>query len=131
VDWSPYRTAELAPAASGACNIGSQLIDWPLEHVVKCLVFYHPDDPAALRAEQDALLLEVWQACNKSGHELLLEVILPENGPDKDERHYHTCWNTSISWASAGLVEAAAALQRQLARSPRLSSAKIPGAAGS
>ncbi len=53
-------------------------------------VFYHPDDPAALRAEQDALLLEVWQACNKSGHELLLEVILPENGPDKDERHYHT-----------------------------------------
>ncbi len=37
-----------------------------------------------------ALLLEVWQACNKSGHELLLEVILPENGPDKDERHYHT-----------------------------------------
>ncbi|MFS9532170.1 PfkB family carbohydrate kinase, partial [Klebsiella pneumoniae] len=71
-------------------NIGSQLIDWPLEHVVKCLVFYHPDDPAALREEQDALLLEVWQACNKSGHELLLEVILPENGPDKDERHYHT-----------------------------------------
>ncbi len=71
-------------------NIGSQLIDWPLEHVVKCPVFYHPDDPAALRAEQDALLLEVWQACNKSGHELLLEVILPENGPDKDERHYHT-----------------------------------------
>lgn len=71
-------------------NIGSQLIDWPLEHVVKCLVFYHPADPAALRAEQDALLLEVWQACNKSGHELLLEVILPENGPDKDERHYHT-----------------------------------------
>ncbi|NEN67663.1 DUF2090 domain-containing protein, partial [Escherichia coli] len=54
-------------------NSGSQLIDWPLEHVVKCLVFYHPDDPAALREEQDALLLEVWQACNKSGHELLLE----------------------------------------------------------
>ena len=70
-------------------NIGSQLIDWPLEHVVKCLVFYHPADPAELRAEQDALLLEVWQACNKSGHELLLEIILPENGPDKDERHYH------------------------------------------
>ncbi len=25
-------------------RIGSQLIDWPLEHVVKCLVFYHPDN---------------------------------------------------------------------------------------
>jgi 5-dehydro-2-deoxygluconokinase len=49
-----------------------------------------PGRSGPLRAEQDALLLEVWQACNKSGHELLLEVILPENGPDKDERHYHT-----------------------------------------
>ena len=71
-------------------SIGSQLIDWPLEQVVKCLVFYHPQDPAALCAQQDALLLEVWQACNKSGHELLLEVILPEDGPDKAEQHYLT-----------------------------------------
>ncbi len=94
-------------------NIGSQLIDWPLEHVVKCLVFYHPDDPVALRAEQDALLLEVWQACNKSGHELLLEVILPENGPDKDERHYHTMLEHFYQLGHpAGLVEAAAAGQR-------------------
>ncbi len=100
-------------------NIGSQLIDWPLEHVVKCLVFYHPDDPAALRAEQDALLLEVWQACNKSGHELLLEVILPENGPDKDERHYHTMLEHFYQLGIAGLVEAAAALQRQLAADHR------------
>ena len=69
-------------------NIGSQLINWPLEQVVKCLVFYHPDDPVALRAEQDALLLEIWQACNTSGHELLLEVILPASCPDRDERHY-------------------------------------------
>ncbi|EKP4475228.1 5-dehydro-2-deoxygluconokinase [Cronobacter dublinensis] len=70
-------------------DIGSQLASWPLEHVVKCLVFYHPHDPAALREEQDALLLDVWRACQQSGHELLLEVILPENGPDKDRQHYH------------------------------------------
>ncbi|MDK1254253.1 5-dehydro-2-deoxygluconokinase [Cronobacter dublinensis] len=70
-------------------DIGSQLASWPLEHVVKCLVFYHPHDPAALREEQDALLLDVWRACQQSGHELLLEVILPENGPDKDREHYH------------------------------------------
>ncbi|PKH22239.1 5-dehydro-2-deoxygluconokinase [Enterobacterales bacterium CwR94] len=69
-------------------NIGSQLIDWPQEHVVKCLVFYHPHDEAALRQEQDALLLDVWRGCNKSGHELLLEVILPESNPDRDERYY-------------------------------------------
>lgn len=69
-------------------NIGSQLIDWPQEHVVKCLVFYHPHDDAALRAEQDALVLDVWRGCNKSGHELLLEVILPEDNPDRQEGYY-------------------------------------------
>lgn len=69
-------------------NIGSQLIDWPQEHVVKCLVFYHPHDEASLRQEQDALILDVWKGCNKSGHELLLEVILPEDNADKKESYY-------------------------------------------
>jgi len=69
-------------------NIGSQLIDWPLEHVVKCLMFYHPKDDAALREEQEALALEVYQACCKSGHELLLELILPADNPDQDEKYY-------------------------------------------
>lgn len=71
-------------------DTGSQLIDWPAEHVVKCLVFYHPSDSAALRDEQDALLLDIWRSCNKSGHELLLEVILPESCADRDESHYLT-----------------------------------------
>ena len=70
-------------------NIGSQLIDWPAEHVVKCLVFYHPHDSAELRNEQDDLLLDVWRGCNKSGHELLVEVILPESNPDHNESYYH------------------------------------------
>ncbi|MEM6161232.1 5-dehydro-2-deoxygluconokinase [Erwinia sp. P6884] len=69
-------------------NIGSQLVDWPQEHVVKCLVFYHPHDPIALRNEQDELILDVWKGCNKTGHELLLEVILPENSEDKKEAYY-------------------------------------------
>ncbi|RLO41160.1 bifunctional 5-dehydro-2-deoxygluconokinase/5-dehydro-2-deoxyphosphogluconate aldolase [Serratia marcescens] len=69
-------------------NIGSQLIDWPQEHVVKCLVFYHPHDAAELRREQDELIADVYRGCCKSGHELLLEVILPDNNPDKDERYY-------------------------------------------
>ncbi|WP_312045540.1 bifunctional 5-dehydro-2-deoxygluconokinase/5-dehydro-2-deoxyphosphogluconate aldolase [Erwinia sp.] len=69
-------------------NIGSQLVDWPQEHVVKCLVFYHPHDSAELRKEQDELILDVWQGCNKTGHELLLEVILPESNPDKKESYY-------------------------------------------
>lgn len=69
-------------------NIGSQLLDWPQEHVVKCLVFYHPQDAAELRHEQDEWITEVYRGCCKSGHELLLEVILPENHADKDQRHY-------------------------------------------
>ncbi len=69
-------------------NIGSQLVDWPQEHVVKCLTFYHPHDSAEMRQQQDELILDVWNGCNKSGHELLLEVILPDSNPDKDEKHY-------------------------------------------
>lgn len=69
-------------------NIGSQLIDWPLEHVVKCLIFYHPKDSIELRQQQDELILDVYRGCCKSGHELLLEVILPEDNKDKDERYY-------------------------------------------
>ncbi|WP_431224609.1 bifunctional 5-dehydro-2-deoxygluconokinase/5-dehydro-2-deoxyphosphogluconate aldolase [Serratia sp. L9] len=69
-------------------NIGSQLIDWPQEHVVKCLVFYHPQDAEALRHEQDELILDIYRGCCKSGHELLLEVILPEGNADEDQRNY-------------------------------------------
>ncbi|KFX21102.1 bifunctional 5-dehydro-2-deoxygluconokinase/5-dehydro-2-deoxyphosphogluconate aldolase [Pectobacterium betavasculorum] len=58
-------------------NIGSQLVSWPLEHVVKCLVFFHPEDAHMLRREQEMKVMEVYQACRQSGHELLLEVILP------------------------------------------------------
>ncbi len=66
-------------------NIGSQLITWPLEHVVKCLVFFHPDDDCHLRLEQEQKVMEVYQACCQSGHELLLEVILPADMPRSDD----------------------------------------------
>lgn len=69
-------------------NIGSQLIDWPLEHVVKCLVFYHPHDAVELQREQDELIRDIYHGCCKSGHELLLEVILPEENVDKNEQYY-------------------------------------------
>lgn len=68
-------------------NIGSQLIDWPLEHIVKCLVFYSPEDELEIRTEQEELVEEVYKACCKSGHELLLEVILP-SGVTKEDRLY-------------------------------------------
>lgn len=65
----------------GTHSLGSQLVHWPREQVVKCLVFYHPDDPAPLRAEQEEWLQQVWEATRASGHELLLEVIPPRELP--------------------------------------------------
>jgi 5-dehydro-2-deoxygluconokinase len=60
----------------GTC-IGTQLVRWPREQVVKCLVHYHPDDDIDLRLEQEASLQELWTATRDTGHELLLEVIPP------------------------------------------------------
>ncbi|KAA6208641.1 bifunctional 5-dehydro-2-deoxygluconokinase/5-dehydro-2-deoxyphosphogluconate aldolase [Avibacterium paragallinarum] len=68
-------------------DLGSQLISWPAEHVVKCLAFYHPADNVALRAEQDEMLKQVYQTCCRTGHELLLEIILPAD-MEQNENHY-------------------------------------------
>jgi 5-dehydro-2-deoxygluconokinase len=54
---------------------------WPSEHIAKCLVFYHPDDPAALRQEQLASLGDLQAAALGTGHEFLIEVIPPKDMP--------------------------------------------------
>lgn len=61
----------------GGRSIGSRLREWPLEHVVKCLIFYHPDQPIELRNLQERQAQELFEACCASGHELLLEIIPP------------------------------------------------------
>ncbi|MEJ7136910.1 bifunctional 5-dehydro-2-deoxygluconokinase/5-dehydro-2-deoxyphosphogluconate aldolase [Amphibiibacter pelophylacis] len=61
----------------GTRSVGSALVQWPTEQVLKCLVHYHPDDDIALRLEQEARVLELWEATRASGHELLLELIPP------------------------------------------------------
>lgn len=79
--WWIGRPVEL-PASrplelEGGRSIGSRLISWPLEHVVKCLVFFHPDDAGDLRLQQERQLHELAEACKTSGHQLLLEIIPP------------------------------------------------------
>ena len=69
----------------GGSSIGSRLKNWPLEHVVKCLVFYHPDDEAKLLAQQDRQMLELFHACQQSGHQLLLELIPPADSEVLDD----------------------------------------------
>jgi 5-dehydro-2-deoxygluconokinase len=58
-------------------NVGLELTDWPTEQVVKCLVLHHPDDEPALAARQAQTLRELYAACRRTGHELLIEVIPP------------------------------------------------------
>lgn len=69
----------------GGRSIGSRLKEWPLEHVVKCLIFYHPDQPIEHRLLQERQAKELYAACCESGHELLLEIIPPRDMPQDEE----------------------------------------------
>ncbi|MBL4812936.1 MAG: 5-dehydro-2-deoxygluconokinase [Rhodobacteraceae bacterium] len=51
------------------------LSEWPLSHVVKVLCFYHPDDSAEMRADQETSILRLFQASRRNRLEFLLEVI--------------------------------------------------------
>ena len=61
-------------------DIGSQLVEWPVTHTIKALSFYHPDDPAELKAGQQAALRGLHDAARKVGRELLIEIIAGKNG---------------------------------------------------
>ena len=56
-------------------SLGAQLVEWPVGHTIKCLCFYHPDDPPDLKARQDRELLRLHEAARALGRELLVEVI--------------------------------------------------------
>ncbi len=65
----------------GSADVAVELSSWPLNQVVKCLVTYHPDDPTDLKERQDRQLQRLFDACRKTRHELLLEIILPREMP--------------------------------------------------
>ena len=62
-------------------DMGSQLVEWPVGHCIKCLCFYHPDDPPDLKAEQQQKLRALFEAARKVGRELLIEIIAGKHGP--------------------------------------------------
>lgn len=66
-------------------DAGTLVATWPLDHVVKCLVFYSTADEPAMLEMQDARLLELWNAVLASGHELLLEIIPPVESLERDD----------------------------------------------
>ncbi|PBC08517.1 5-dehydro-2-deoxygluconokinase [Mesorhizobium sp. WSM3859] len=61
-------------------DIGSQLTEWPVDHCIKCLCFYHPDDPEELKVEQQQKLRALFEAARKVGRELLVEIIAGKHG---------------------------------------------------
>jgi 5-dehydro-2-deoxygluconokinase len=66
-------------------DFGLSLLVWPANQVVKCLAFYHPDDPRELRQRQEERLQELQADCEDLGRELLLELIVPSQGGDTDD----------------------------------------------
>ncbi|MFB2549912.1 bifunctional 5-dehydro-2-deoxygluconokinase/5-dehydro-2-deoxyphosphogluconate aldolase [Ensifer soli] len=65
-------------------DLGSRLIDWPVDHCIKVLSFFHPDDPADLKATQIAKLRSAYEAARKVGREILIEIIAGKHGPLDD-----------------------------------------------
>lgn len=65
-------------------DIGSQLVEWPVDHCIKCLCFYHPNDPVALKDEQQKKLRALFEASRKVGRELLIEIIAGKHGAIDD-----------------------------------------------
>jgi len=83
--WWLGRPVEL-PGSSplvfeGGRSIGTRLLTWPREQVVKCLVRLHPDAPVEDRLEDETQLLALHDAVQASGHELLLEVLPSRRWP--------------------------------------------------
>ena len=65
-------------------SLGAKLQEWPIAHTIKCLCFYHPDDPPELKARQERELLRLADAARTLRRELLIEIIASKNGPVDD-----------------------------------------------
>lgn len=62
-------------------DVGAEIASWPQQHVVKCLIHYHPDDPQDLRERQERQAIRLFDACRATNHELLLEIVASKHGP--------------------------------------------------
>jgi 5-dehydro-2-deoxygluconokinase len=61
-------------------DVGSRLVEWPIGHTIKCLAFYHPDDPVEMKDAQAQKLRTLYEAARKVGRELLIEIIAGKHG---------------------------------------------------
>ena len=84
-------------------SMGLPLLQWPASHVVKCLIFYHPDDELELRLQQEDRVRQLHADCATLGRELLLEVIATSKGQPCDE---HTVANIQRRFYNLGVYPA-------------------------
>lgn len=82
VEWPGSRPLTLEPEIGP--DFGG-LSEWPLDHVVKVLCFCHPDDDAATRAAQEAVLTRLFAAARRNRLEFLLEIIPSKVGPVEED----------------------------------------------
>jgi 5-dehydro-2-deoxygluconokinase len=84
-------------------GMGLPLLEWPASHVVKCLVFYHPDDELELRLQQERRVRQLHADCVALGRDLLLEVIATSTGLACNE---HTIANIQRRFYNLGVYPA-------------------------
>jgi 5-dehydro-2-deoxygluconokinase len=66
-------------------DLGSRLVDWPVDHCIKVLCFYHPDDAAELKTAQIEKLRTAYEAARKIGRDILIEIIASRHGTLSDD----------------------------------------------
>ncbi len=80
-EWPGSRPLKLEPELGPDCG---GLVEWPVENVVKLLCFYHPDDTAEFKAEQEETVSRLFTAARRNRLEFLFEIIPSKAGPVDD-----------------------------------------------
>ena len=65
----------------GGPNVAATLRTWPQEHVVKCNLYWHPEDEPEIRDLQEQRVFQLFDACVNNDRQLLLEVQAPQGMP--------------------------------------------------
>ena len=65
-------------------DIGSRLAEWPVNHCVKVLAPLRTDDDGDVIANHEKILVDLADACRRTGHEFLLEIINGRAGQPAD-----------------------------------------------
>jgi 5-dehydro-2-deoxygluconokinase len=81
VEWPGSRPLDF----EGGGSLAAKLIEWPRNHIIKCLCFYHPDDSDEMKARQERELLRLSDAARSLNREVLVEIICGKHGPLYDD----------------------------------------------